>query len=229
MTKIYLQKAIAEAGICSRRKAEELIRRDMVTVNCKTGELGQKVNILEDSIVIGGKRLQAEKKVYYLVNKPIGYSCTVSDGHAKKKVIDLVPERPKVWPVGRLDKNSRGLIILTNDGELTNRLTHPSFEHEKEYEVEVNEAIRADFLKNMAAGIKLEEGTAKAYRIKKISKQKFSMVLHQGWKRQIRRMLEKCGYNAVDLKRVRIGNIWLEGLEDGEYKEISKSQITNYK
>ncbi|OIO17385.1 pseudouridine synthase [Candidatus Kuenenbacteria bacterium CG11_big_fil_rev_8_21_14_0_20_37_9] len=218
---IYLQKAIVLAGVCSRRKAESMIKLGMVKVNGEIGKLGQKVDIKEDIIKINGKRLIIiGDKTYYLVNKPKGYITTVSDMHAEKKVVDLVPHRPKVWPIGRLDKDSRGLIILTNDGELTNQLTHPRYLHEKEYEVEVNKNISDAFLEKMEKGVMLDHGLALADIIKKTAKKKFSIILHQGWKRQIRRMAEKCGYIVTDLKRVRIGKIEIGALREGQYIKL---------
>jgi len=218
--KVYLQKAIASSGECSRRGAEDLIRQGKVRVNGKLGELGQKVDLSQDRIEINGRMVRGEEKVSYLLNKPKGYVCTLADRHATKMAVDLLPKKPRVFPVGRLDKDSRGLLILTNDGELANQMTHPSFAHEKEYEVEVDRKIDEDFLKRMTKGVRLKEGLAKADRIGRINDTRFSIVLHQGWKRQIRRMTEKCGYEAIDLKRVRMGDIRLGRLKEGEYKEI---------
>ena len=140
--------------------------------------------------------------------------------HADHLTIDLVPENPRVWTVGRLDKNSRGLIILTNDGALTEELTHPKFEHEKEYEVVVNKPVTKEFLRQMQKGVSLSEGLARADKIHQIGPKKFSLTLHQGWKRQIRRMCESLGYRVLDLVRVRIGKWKLGNLREGEYKKI---------
>lgn len=220
MSLVYLQKAIAESGLCSRRKAETLIFAGKVMVNGVAAKLGQKVEMDKDKIEINGKRLVAQSIVYYLLNKPRGYTATTSDRHAKKKIVDLVPKIPKVWPVGRLDKDSRGLIILTNDGELTDKLTHPRYGHEKEYEVEVDKDIDDNFLSKIRRGIRLEEGLARSDRTVKINSRKFLIVLHQGWKRQIRRMAAADGYKVVDLKRVRIGSVKLGDLKEGEYRKI---------
>ena len=131
-----LQKVLSKYGIASRRKAEEFILNKKILINNKTAKLGDKVDLEKDEVLINNKKLIINKDtdnfVYYLVNKPLDYVCSFSDKYAKNLVIDLIPKKPKVWPVGRLDKNSTGLIILTNDGELTNKLTHPKFNHKKE-------------------------------------------------------------------------------------------------
>jgi len=136
--------------------------------------------------------------------------------------VDLVPKFPRVWTVGRLDKDSRGLIILTNDGKLTEELTHPKFEHEKEYEVIVNKNITPEFLRRMQKGVALSEGLARADKIRQLGTKKFALTLHQGWKRQIRRMCEALGYHAIDLVRVRVGKWRLENLREGKYKNVKK-------
>lgn len=222
MNKIYLQQFLSQAGVASRRSATDAIKQGRVKVNGRTAELGLKIDPRKDKIKIGKRLIKMEaKKIYYLVNKPIGYTSTTKDKHAKKLVTQLVPQIPKVWPVGRLDKNSHGLIILTNDGELTNRLTHPKFNHQKEYLVTLNKPIAKELLLKLDRGIKLKEGLAKADKLKKISSLKLSITIHQGWNRQIRRMLDKCGYKVADLQRIRIGEYKLGNLKTGKYKRIS--------
>ena len=143
MPLIYLQQFIAQATNLSRRQATQLIKSAQVKINDKIGELGQKIDPAKDKIKLKHKLIKPQQeKIYYLVNKPIGYISTLKDRHAKKKVIDLVPPKPKVWPVGRLDKDSTGLIILTNDGELTYQFTHPSFKHPKEYLITLDKPIQ---------------------------------------------------------------------------------------
>jgi 23S rRNA pseudouridine2605 synthase len=221
MKKINLTQAIAQSGLCSRRQAEELIRAGSVQVNGIVAILGLKVDPDHDQIEVNNQPIaHADEKVYYLVNKPIGYTCTLGDVHAEQKVTDLVPALPRVWPVGRLDKDSRGLIILTNDGDLTYQLTHPKFEHQKEYLVTLNKAIESDLLLKLERGVKLEEGLARADSLEKVSPTKLSIIIHQGWKRQIRRMLEACDYQVVDLIRTRVGKIRLENLKNGEYEQV---------
>ncbi len=233
-----LQKILSRFGVASRRKAEELILNKKVLVNNKIAKLGQKVDLKKDIVEVKHRSLSAEagnfrveakeeQAVYYLVNKPVNFTCSVSDKHAKKLITDLVPKNPKVWPVGRLDKNSTGLIILTNDGNLTNKLTHPKFKHEKEYEVAVDKKISEKFLQKMKKGIKLDEGVAKADKIIALNKNKFIIILHQGWKRQIRRMCEKLNYKVLELKRTRIGKIKLKDLKEGKFEEIKKPLDVN--
>ncbi|MFC1622616.1 pseudouridine synthase [Patescibacteria group bacterium] len=222
-----LQKILSQAGVCSRRKAEELILSGKVKVNNKIASLGDQADLKKDKIQVAGKEISNNQEfVYYILNKPKGYVSSTQDKHADKLVIDLVPQEPKVWPVGRLDKDSIGLIVLTNDGDLTNKLTHPSFQHEKEYEVIVNKPITDEFLEKMQKGIKLNEGIARADKIKKISNKKFNIILHQGWKRQIRRMCETLKFQIVELKRIRIDKIKLDDLAQGDYKLIFKKQDT---
>jgi len=221
-----LQKILSQAGICSRRKAEELILSGKVEVNNKIAKLGDKADLEKDKISVDNKIVEtrhvASNLVYYLVNKPKDYLCS-SRRHktTDKLVIDLVPKKPRVWSVGRLDRESTGLILLTNDGNFTNQYTHPKFEHEKEYEVVVGKPITKDFLKQTQKGIKLKEGTAKADKITKISENMFNIILHQGWNKQIRRMCQNLNYKVVDLKRIRIGKWKLGNLSEGKFKTIS--------
>jgi pseudouridine synthase len=220
MGQIYLQQFLSQAGIASRREAINLIKSGRVKVNNKQAVIGQKVDPLKDKIEFAGRHLKPEPKVYYLVNKPVGYTCTLKDKFATKKITDLVPRSPKVWPIGRLDKGSRGLIILTNDGDLTNSLTHPKFSHEKEYLITLDKKITPALLAQLKKGIKLVEGITRVDKVEIIADKKLSIVIHQGWKRQIRRMFSACGYQVMDLMRVRIGRIKLGELKEGEYKQI---------
>jgi len=239
--KIRINKFLAEQGLGSRRGVEFFIKNKKVKINNKPAQLSDRVNTEIDIVEFNGKVIKPKTEfVYYAVNKPVGYTSTVRDEHADKLVTDLVPKESMVYPVGRLDKNSRGLIILTNDGELANKLTHPRFEHEKEYEVKLksknekrktttkNLKLQISRLKN---GVKLEEGLAKADKIEIMEKNEkrnyaiIRVVLHQGWKRQIRRMSERVGLGVIDLKRIRIGKLELGDLEEREYKKISRNDI----
>ncbi len=219
---LYVQQFLSQAGIASRREAIELIKSNRVKVNGLSVKLGAKINPFKDKIKVDNKLIKPVKqKVYYLVNKPIGYTCTLKDKYATKKVVDLVPAIPKVWPVGRLDKNSHGLIILTNDGELTHQLSHPSFKHFKKYIVSLDKAVTDNLLSRLTKGVRLKEGPAKADEVKKINNHKLLIVLHQGWKRQVRRMLAVVGYQVTDLQRVAISQWKLGRLKAGQYKEIT--------
>ncbi len=220
-TPVYLQQFLSRAGIASRRQATELIKAGQVKVNGRLAKPGIKINPFKDKIKINNKLIKPQiRKVYYLVNKPAGYTCTLRDKHADKTVVDLVPASPKVWPVGRLDKNSRGLIILTNDGQFTQRLTHPRYRHSKEYLVKVDKSVTDQLLSNLKKGVKLKEGIARADRLKKISAYRLSLVIHQGWNRQIRRMLKACDYQVVDLQRISIGRWKLGRLKEGAYRQF---------
>ncbi len=220
-----IQKILSRHGIASRRRAEELILAGAVFVNGQVVKLGDKADEESDSIVVRGKKITIAEKnnfVYYLLNKPIGYECSLK-GHNKNTqlAVDLVPKNPRVWTVGRLDKDSSGLLVLTNDGQLTNQLTHPKFKHEKEYLVKVNKKIEPTFLMGLKKGVHLTEGLAKADEVRQVTKDSFSIILHQGWKRQIRRMCYALGYNVLTLNRIRIGHWQLGNLKVGEYRIIS--------
>jgi len=223
-----LQKVLSHSGIASRRAAEKLILNGRVKINGRIAQVGDKVEVNKDEITVDNKEINliSLNLVYYLVHKPLGYTCTTQDKHAKKLITELVPTSPKVWPVGRLDKNSSGLIILTNDGDLTHQLTHPSFEHSKEYEVILNKNITPDFIAHMKKGVQLEEGRAQADKITKIDNKKFKLILHQGWKRQIRRMCLVLGYKVLELKRTSIGPIKLGNLKVGQYKKIKNVPLS---
>lgn len=225
---IYLQQFLSQAGIASRRQAIELIKQGKVKVNNQVAQLGLKIDPSQNKVKVNNQLIKPPlKKVYYLVNKPIGYTCTLKDKFALKKVTDLVPPLPKVWPVGRLDKNSHGLIILTNDGQLTHQLTHPSFRRPKEYLVMLDKKVNVELLSKLEKGVKLKEGMAWVDQVKKISPYRLSLVVHQGWNRQIRRMLAACGYQVIDLQRIRIGKWRLGSLKSGAYKPIKISYSLN--
>lgn len=219
-----LQKILASHGIASRRKAEELILSGAIRVNGRVAKLGSKADETVDYITFKNQKLNPEKVnnnfIYYLVNKPTGYICSLKRKNEEKLAIDLVPKKPRVWTVGRLDKDSCGLLMLTNDGQLTEELTHPKFEHEKEYLVKVNKNITEKFLNKLLSGVVLTEGLAVADSVQQIKKDEFTITLHQGWKRQIRRMCTALGYEIKELKRIRIGRWRLNNLREGEYKKI---------
>jgi len=223
---VRLAKFLAEAGIASRRKSEELIKAGKVKI---AGQVVTNVatNVLQNQtdISVDGKVLNIDKKVYYLVNKPLGYICSLSDPHNDKKVVDLVPKTPKVFPVGRLDKNSKGLVLLTNDGDLAYKLSHPKFKVKKTYLVSVNKELDKKIVSTLQRGVKLEEGLAKADRVKVLGRDKLEIIIHQGWKRQIRRMLTELGYNVLSLTRVSEGKLNLDNLDSGKYRELKLKDI----
>lgn len=223
---IRLAKFLAQAGVASRRKAEDLILAGKVKVGREiVQKLSTTVSLDDKDIRVNNKLVVLEPKVYYLLNKPVGYICSVSDPHNDKNVLALVPKFPAVYPVGRLDKNSQGLLLLTNDGDLTYKLTHPKFKVSKKYLVRVDKILSDNVVKKLKNGIKLEEGLAKADQVKIKSKFELEIVLHQGWKRQIRRMLEVLGFEVKELTRLGEGKLNLDNLEIGKYKIINKKDI----
>lgn len=224
-----LQKRIAESGYCSRRRAEDLVKAGHVKVNGLRAEIGQSVE-LEDEVLIDGQPLKTQKKlVYFALNKPTGYTCTNRSFRHEQNVFDLVKSPDRLFLVGRLDKMSRGLVILTNDGDYAQKMAHPRYEHEKEYEVTVNsqnigrvpevlwaKEIQEKLLKGLVDQGELLTVKKAVY----VKNYKFRLVLTQGRKRQIRRMFQTLGLRVSDLLRVRIGQIDLVGLKPGEYKEF---------
>lgn len=220
---------MAKSGLASRRKAETYIKEGRIQINGKVAKLPDQVET-GDTVLFDGQKVVLSEKRYFLVYKPIGFISTVDDPHAKKKVVDLV-DVPGLFPVGRLDKDSEGLMILTNDGEMAQELTHPSFAHEKEYFVWVSlpqkdQSLRLEnALKFFKCGIKLDNKKTQPAAIKLIAKAggeaKFNIVLREGMKRQIRRTFEKAGLNVKKLQRVRMGEFRLGDLEPGESNEIN--------
>ncbi|PLX24533.1 pseudouridine synthase [Candidatus Parcubacteria bacterium] len=224
--KIRLAKFLAEAGVASRRKAEELILQGKVKIaNKVVKEVAIKVDPNSEDIEANDKPVMLEPKVYYLINKPVGYLSSVKDPHHDKTVLDLVPKEPRVFPVGRLDKDSQGLMILTNDGDLAYKLTHPKFEVAKTYLVKVDKKLDKSVITKLKYGIRLSEGTAKADKVKINSSKELEIVIHQGWKRQIRRMLEKLGYQVVFLQRIAEGKMVLGNLPPGKSKKLKAKDL----
>ena len=244
--KIVLQKFIAQAGFSSRRKAEDLIRNKMVLVNGQPAELGMKVDENDDVKVRGEKIKLANEKIYIMLNKPKGYTCTNRKFPGEKNVFELLMKPPtspqpspykeeggRLFIVGRLDKNSRGLVLLTNDGDLTQKLTHPKYEHEKEYFVETRHClVSTDVLtKKLKTGVDIGEGDgmARAKDAKYIENNKLKIILTEGKKRQIRRMFKILGCDVIDIIRTRIGNLKLDDLPEGQWRYLENEEIKNLK
>ena len=230
MSSTRLNKYIAAAGICSRRKADELIESGVVIVNNKrVTELGYLVGE-KDKVFINNKLIHPVKHQYYRFFKPAGYITTSDDEKGRRTIYDILPQ--ELWglkPVGRLDKDSTGLLILTNDGDLINELTHPSVKIPKVYLVSVNKAVSPHELEQMANGIEIEKGKI-AYadiQVLEVDKSRTMMriTLYQGMNRQIRKMFEYFGYEVKSLKRIQHATIQLEGLKRGEWKPIKPKQI----
>lgn len=219
-----LNKAIAETGYCSRREADKLIESGRVKVNGATADLGLKVTS-DDIIKVKGKTITKQVgNIYLAFNKPIGITCT-TDTHIKDNIISFLNYPERIFPIGRLDKPSEGLIFLTNDGDIVNKILRSRNNHEKEYIVRVNKRISSDFIRKMSNGIPVLDSITKKCKVWKISDFTFKIVLTQGLNRQIRRMCEYLGYDVRSLKRLRIMNISLGDLKVGSYRSFSKNEL----
>lgn len=223
-----LQKYLAHAGICSRRKAEEHILEGRVTVNEKTvTQLGTKIDPEKDRVYFNHQlvTLKVESpKIYIALNKPRGFVTSCSQ-QKTKIVLDLIDIDERVYPVGRLDKDSMGLVLLINDGDLHNRLSHPSFNHEKEYIVTTAHPVSDTDLKNMAQGMVIEKIKTRKAKVKRLAKNKFNIILKQGRNRQIRKMVGKTGNKVDTLKRVRMANINLGNLKEGKWRYLTAKEV----
>ncbi|RKW24840.1 rRNA pseudouridine synthase [Candidatus Gracilibacteria bacterium] len=227
MEKIRLQKYLSQAGICSRRKAEEYILDGLVKVNGIVAEIGQSITPGEDKIELLQKAIDKQKNlVYYKLNKPRGIVTTCAQNQ-EKNIIDIINIKERVFPIGRLDKDTTGLILLTNDGRLANFLMHPKYNHEKEYIVEVFGKITDEALQKMSNGLFILGSYTKKAQVNRISSGKFSIIITEGRNRQIRRMVEKVGFKVKKLKRIRIENIKLGNLETGEYIPLTIKELNN--
>ncbi len=227
MEQIRLNKYLAQCGICSRREADRLIESGQVQINGMVAAMGQTVDGTE-VIQVGKKVISGpEENVVLAYYKPVGVTCTEKDVHAEKKITDMIQYKTRVTYAGRLDKDSEGLILLTNDGELINAMMRGANRHEKEYVVKVDKEITADFLTKMSGGIYLKEldTTTRKCTVEQNGKFTFRIVLTQGLNRQIRRMCKALGYQIKSLKRVRIMNISLGDLKYGTYREVTGEEL----
>lgn len=223
-----INKYLSEAGYCSRREADKLIDAGRVTINGVVPEMGTKV-ALNDEVHVDGELIKNTKQnfVYLAFNKPIGIVCTTDTRVEKDNIIDFINYPKRIFPIGRLDKPSEGLILLTDDGDIVNKILRASNNHEKEYVVTVDKPISQTFITRMSGGIYLEDlkQTTKKCKVEKLSKYAFKIVLTQGLNRQIRRMCDYLNYEVQTLKRVRIMNIVLD-TPSGHYRELTKSEFT---
>lgn len=219
-----LNKFISETGFCSRREADKLIEQGRVTLNGAKPEIGTKV-FEGDIVKIDGKPLKAKKApIYIALNKPVGITCT-TERHIKGNIIDFVKHPERIFPIGRLDKPSEGLIFLTSDGNIVNKILRAGNNHQKEYVVTVNKPITADFIKKMGNGVAILNTVTKKCKVVQENSQRFRIILTQGLNRQIRRMCEVLGYQVLKLKRVRIMNITLDGLSTGKWRYLTAKEI----
>jgi 23S rRNA pseudouridine2605 synthase len=226
---------LAHSGVCSRRRADILIQSGRVAINGETVQkLGISVDEKTDQVTVDGKKvILQENLVYILLNKPKDYLSTVKDDFARPTVLDLVGKNKSVFPVGRLDKDTEGVLLLTNDGELTFRLTHPRFQIEKVYLVTVKGKMDQKVLKELKQGIKLEEGVIARGEGRIIKEERdmtiFEMKLNEGRKREIKRICQKLGFRVIELKRTRFAHISAKGLRTGEWRYLSEREIESLK
>jgi 23S rRNA pseudouridine2605 synthase len=221
-----LQKVLARTGIGSRRVCEDLIADGRVTVNGEVAVLGRRVDPDHDAVEVDGIRISvAEGLVHYLLNKPRGVVTTASDPQGRPTVVDLVPAEPRVFPVGRLDVDTEGLLLVTNNGDLAHRLTHPSFGVEKEYVAEVRGEPTRAALRRLREGVDLEDGPTAPAKVAQISPSVLRITIHEGRNRQVRRMCEAVGHPVTRLVRIRIGPLADRGLEPGEWRHLTTEEL----
>jgi 23S rRNA pseudouridine2604 synthase len=218
-----INKFISEAGKASRRGADKLISEGRVTINGRVAKIGDQVEPGDDVCVSGDQIRMARNYVYIALNKPVGITST-TEKNVKGNIIDLVNHPLRIFNIGRLDKDSEGLILLTNDGDIVNEILRAENRHEKEYIVTVDKPITPDFLKNMAAGVKILGTKTLPCEVFQLSKFEFKIILTQGLNRQIRRMCEALGYEVYRLQRIRIMNIQLGNLPPGQWRDLSKKE-----
>ena len=221
-----LQKVLARAGIGSRRVCEKLIVEQRVTVDGEFAELGKKVDPETSQVEVDGLKIGIRQDlVYYLLNKPVGVITTSKDPQERSTVVDLVPTHPRVFPVGRLDADTEGLILLTNDGDLTHYLTHPSFGIEKEYLVQVEVKPSRNAIRELRQGVELDDGITSPAKVSLVDEKLLKIVIHEGRNRQIRRMCESVGHPVKRLIRSRIGPIVDRSLRPGSFRELTNLEL----
>ncbi len=221
-----INKYLSECGFCSRREADRLLEAGRVTVDGVVAPLGSKMNPGQEVCVDGHPVTKKDKPVIIALNKPKGVVCTTTKKE-KNNIVDFVDYKTRIYPIGRLDKLSEGLILMTNMGEIVNKIMRAGNYHEKEYLVSVDKDITDDFIKRMSEGVPVLDTVTRACKVEKVGRRKFRIVLTQGINRQIRRMCENLGYRVVYLKRTRIMNIHLGDLKTGEYRELSDKEIND--
>lgn len=225
-----ISRYLASCGLGSRRKCEELVNAGRVKVN---GEIidtpAFDINPKTDEIFFDDAPAVPQKKVYYLLNKPTGYTSTLADVHAEKLVTELVPDTEFVWPVGRLDRDTCGLIILTNDGELTQHLTHPKYEKSKTYIASIDKPLATNQLVELEHGILLEDGPIKPDEIKALAANQYQITIHEGRNRLVRRTFEHFGRKVLSLERTRLSFLEMDNLKTGEFRPLSEQEVERLK
>ena len=226
---VRINKFLSQAGFCSRREADQYVEDGRVTINGLVAVMGSKIS-LEDDISVDGERISKKniKRLYLMLNKPKGIVCTTDSGVEKSNIIDFINHPQRIFPIGRLDKTSEGLIFLTNDGDIVNKILRAKNKHEKEYHVIVDKPINNDFIKKMSKGVPILSTVTRSCEVKFIKDYEFKIILTQGLNRQIRRMCEQLGYRVKKLKRIRIMNIKLD-ISVGEWRYFSSEEISELK
>ncbi len=230
MAKVRIQKLIADAGLGSRRAAESWILEGRVRVNGEVARLGSVADLSHDEVMVDGKPIGTTERHYLLLNKPAGYTSSLKDSHADHLVSELIPARwGRLFPVGRLDRDTKGLVIMTNDGPLAYRLMHPSFQVPKIYQAWVEGKPKASHLARLKNGVPLEEGTARAHNLQVIrhegDRTLIRLTLKEGMKREVRRIFQIIGHPVLELTRVRYGPLTIEGLAEGEYRPLTHREV----
>lgn len=223
-----LNKYISDTGHCSRREADKLIEQERVTINNKLPELGTKVQpgdkVKVDGKLIGAVASDKSDRIYIVYNKPVGITCT-TERHVKGNIIDAIGHKERIFPIGRLDKPSEGLILLTSDGDIVNKILRAENAHDKEYDVTVNQPISGRFLQKMSRGVPILGTVTKPCTVESRGRDRFTIILTQGLNRQIRRMCEFLGYEVLKLKRTRIMHITLGNLRPGQWRNLTQKEL----
>ena len=227
--KVRINKFLSQAGFCSRREADKFILDERVTINGVVAKMGEKIDP-NDDISVDGERISKKpnKRIYIILNKPKGIVCTTDSGVEKNNIIDYVNHPKRIFPIGRLDKTSEGLIFLTNDGDIVNKILRAKNKHEKEYHVTVDKPITYEFVQQMSKGVPILNTVTRPCEIKRIKDYEFKIILTQGLNRQIRRMCEYLGYRVKKLKRIRIMNIKLD-IPLGEWRYFNDQEFSELK
>ena len=229
-TTVRLNKYLANLGIASRREIATLLKQQSVTVNGKrVKESGFRIDPQKDDIRLNGGKIEQPELIYYLLNKPKGIVSTTADEYGRKNVTSLIPTKERIYPVGRLDKDTTGLLILTNDGELTNHLTHPRFHVDKVYRLTIAGQVTNTQLHALRSGVLLEDGITAPAEVVVLSKNELEMKIHEGRNRQIRRMCETVGINLLELQRIKFGQLTLKNLPMGKCRVLTKEEIVALK
>ena len=235
MAEIRLQKLISQAGLASRRRAEKWIEAGAVLVNGQPAQLGDRADLTVDQVEVNGQLLSvAEEKITVLLNKPRGYVSTLNDPENRRLVVDLVNDVPqRLFPIGRLDYNTEGLLLLTNDGELAQMISHPSHHVDKTYLVKVRGGLSPEMIRKMEQGMTLDGGKTAPAKVKIVRRVGlncwFELTIHEGKNRQVRRMCESLGLSVVRLKRIRLGFLDLNGVDTGKYRCLDNQEIARLK